>query len=271
MQVASIQELFGLEGKTALIIGSSSGLGRESAEALAVAGAKIGLMARRTSLLEEVADSCRSFGSQVDWIQVDATQRSELELGISALESKLGDIDILVYAAGVAPLKRAELHSEEKWNQALSTNLTGAFYASQIVGSRMIQRFEQQNDSWDGGRLIMIGSIMGSHGNPVHRNIGYAASKGGLDNMVRQLAVEWAPYQITTNAIAPSYFKTEMTTDPATGEIPAVMLDRMQQFSPSGRIGEAGEISSSILFLASRFSSYINGAIIPVDGGWSAW
>ena len=170
--MANIQELFGLDGKTALVIGGSSGLGRESAEALAAAGAKIGLMARRSSLLEEVADSCRSLGSQVDWIQVDATQRSELELGISSLESKLGEIDILVYAAGVAPLKRAELHSEEKWDQALSTNLTGAFYASQIVGTRMIERFKQQDDSWSGGRLIMIGSIMGSHGNPVHRNIG---------------------------------------------------------------------------------------------------
>jgi len=83
--------------------------------------------------------------------------------------------------------------------------------------------------------------------------------------------VEWAPYQITTNSIAPSYFKTEMTTDPTTGEIPTEMLKRMEQFSPTGRIGETSEISSSILFLASQSSSYINGAIIPVDGGWSAW
>ena len=89
--------------------------------------------------------------------------------------------------------------------------------------------------------------------------------------MVRQLAVEWAQYGITTNAVAPAYFKTEMTIDPSTGEIPAEMEERMRLFSPMGRIGKSGELDSSILFLASPASSYVNGVILPIDGGWSAW
>ena len=267
----ALADRFGLNGKVALVIGASSGLGREAALALASAGADVGLIARREERLLEVGASCSELGVRTANVAADVTHRNELAGAVADIDSQLGSIDILLYAAGIAPLKRAETHPDDKWEAAVQTNLNGAFYAAQIVGQQMIERATAPDVSWSGGRIIMISSIMGSHGNPVHRNIGYSASKGGLDNMVRQLAVEWAQYGITTNAVAPAYFKTEMTIDPSTGEIPAEMEERMRLFSPMGRIGESGELDSSILFLASPASSYVNGVILPIDGGWSAW
>ena len=105
----------------------------------------------------------------------------------------------------------------------------------------------------------------------MHKALGYTVSKGGLNNLVRQLAIEWAPYGITVNAVAPAYFETEMTMDPKTGHIPPDHEARMRAFTPLGRIGREGEIEGAVVFLAAPSSTYVTGAVVAVDGGWTAW
>jgi NAD(P)-dependent dehydrogenase (short-subunit alcohol dehydrogenase family) len=112
---------------------------------------------------------------------------------------------------------------------------------------------------------------MGQHGNGVHRTVGYAAAKGGVNNMARQLAVEWARHGIRVNALAPSYFPTELTIDPKLGDIPEDQKARMRQFTPLDRLGRPGELETAVIFLAAPASSFVTGSVLAVDGGWSAW
>ena len=259
-----LDDLFGLSGQTALVTGASSGLGVEAAEALAKAGAAVGLVARRRERLEQVAREIEALGAKACAITADLRVTEEIEAAVDAVERELGPIDVLVNSAGVAPLSRASKHGRDKWDAALDINLTAPFITSQIVGRRMIERGR-------GGRIIMMTSAVGSGGNPVHQAVGYSATKGALNNLTRHLAVEWAEHGIRVNAIAPSYFPTEMTVDPRIGDIDPDQLARMQQFTPLGRVGRRGELETAVLFLAAPASSYVTGAIVAVDGGWTAW
>jgi NAD(P)-dependent dehydrogenase (short-subunit alcohol dehydrogenase family) len=260
----SLEAIFSLEGQTALVTGSSSGLGVVMARALAKAGANVALLARRKDRLEALAQELTQLGVRSLALQADVTDEKALEAAIERTERELGPIGVLVNAAGVSPLGRAEKHSREKWDSALAVNVTGVFLASQAVGKRMIARGGP-------GRIIQISSVMARGGNPVHKVVGYAASKGAVDNLTRQLAVEWAQYGITVNAIAPGYFPTEMTIDPAHGEVNAEQRALIEQFTPLRRLGKLEEIESALLFLAAPASSYVTGVVLPVDGGWTAW
>jgi gluconate 5-dehydrogenase len=262
--VHPLETLFGLRDRVALVTGASSGLGAEAAHALAQAGAAVGLVARRRERLDAVAAQIRARGARTCVAAADVTRTRELEAALGHTEAALGPVDILVNAAGIAPLGRAERHTRESWDAALAVDLTAAFVASQLVGRRMIER-------GSGGRIIMISSTVGAASNPVHRTVGYTVAKAGLNGLTRQLAIEWARHGILVNAIAPSYFPTEMTIDPRYGEVRADQAEVMRRFTPLGRLGEPGEIASAILFLAAPGSSYVTGAIIPIDGGWSAW
>ena len=257
-----IRDLFGLEGQAALVTGASSGLGREAARALAGAGAAVGLVARRAARLEELALELGEIPTCV--APADLTSDSQVEDAVERVERELGPISILVHGAGIAPLGRAERHPREKWDAVLAVNLTSAFVTAQAVAKRMIER-------GTGGRIIFISSAIGSGGNPVHRAVGYSATKGGLNNLTRHLAVEWARYDITVNAIAPSYVPTEMTIDSEQGDVAENQRARMEQFTPMGRLGRPDEIATAILFLAAPGSTYVTGSVVAVDGGWTAW
>lgn len=264
MGQAHLEQLFGLRGQVALVTGASSGLGIEFARGLAMAGANVALLARRFDRLQAVAKECEALGVRALPVQADLGDEAQIDAAIEQITTALGPIDILVNNAGVAPVSRAERHDKTKWQQALDINLTAVFLCTQKVGKQMIER--QQ-----GGRIIMISSVLGEGANSVHKTIGYAATKGAVTNMTRQLAVEWAPYEITVNALAPSWFPTEMITDPSVGRVNDSQRERMELFTPMGRLGREGELLGAIVFLASPSSSYITGAILHVDGGWRAW
>jgi gluconate 5-dehydrogenase len=259
-----LEAIFSLKGQNALVTGASSGLGVVMARALAKAGANVGLLARRKERLEAVAQEISGLGVRSIALQADVTDEKALEEAVDRAEKELGPIGVLVNAAGVSPLGRAERHSREKWDSAFAVNVTGVFLASQAVGRRMIARGGP-------GRIIQISSVMGRGANPVHRVVGYSASKGAVDNLTRQLAVEWAQYGITVNAIAPGYFPTEMTIDPSVGEVNDDQRKQIEQLTPLHRLGKLEEIESAVLFLAAPASSYVTGVVLPVDGGWTAW
>jgi gluconate 5-dehydrogenase len=262
--MADLEALFGLEGHTALVVGASSGLGADAARGLARAGAAVGLAARRQDRLEEVAAELRMLGARTLVAPADATSRQELIGCVDRVEAQLGPLDLLVYAPGVSPLGRAERHSRAKWDQALAVNLTGAFEAAQVVAKRWIEREAS-------GRIVFISSVVGEGASPVHNVVGYAASKGGLHSLTRQLAVEWAPKGIAVNAVAPAFFETELTIDPTHGSIHPDTLAELEARTPQGRIGRQGEIEGAVVFLCSPSASYVTGSILAVDGGWTAW
>jgi NAD(P)-dependent dehydrogenase (short-subunit alcohol dehydrogenase family) len=261
----SLEDLFGLEAQVAVVVGATGELGAEAARALAGAGAHVGLVARRVDRLEVLASELEAIGAKVCLAPADITERAECENALALIESQLGPIDVLINSAGISPLGRAERQTREKWDRTVSVNLTAAFDLSQIVGMRWIESGSR------GGRIIHVSSVLGRAASPVHHVVGYTATKAGLDNMVRQLAVEWAKYEIRVNAIAPGYFPSEMTTDPETGEFPPDHLKGLEARTPMNRVGRPGELETAVLFLAAPASSYITGVILPVDGGWTAW
>ncbi|MCZ6629571.1 MAG: glucose 1-dehydrogenase [SAR324 cluster bacterium] len=260
----SLQELFTLQGKTALVTGASGGLGVEFARALAVAGADVAVLARRKERLRKVAREIEQLGVRCLPVTADLTVQDDLERALAEIHEGLGAVDILVNNAGVAPFGKAERQTREQWDSALAVNLTAPFVLCQHVARAMIER-------GGGGRIINISSVMGEVASSIFPTVGYNASKGAVTNMTRQLAVEWARHGITVNAIAPAWFPTEMNRDPKIGDINPKYKERMEQFTPMGRLGNEGELMAAVIFLASPAASYVTGAILPVDGGWLAW
>ena len=262
MAADSQKDLFDLTGYTALVTGASAGLGIEFADALAECGANLVLVARRADRLTELAaelSTRRDVATHT--IAADLAIAAERERVFADTEARFGGLDILVNNAGVAPTGRAESQWPDDWHRTMELNLTAAFHCA-LLARPLMRRGGRQ------GRVINIASIFGHLGSSLFRVAAYTASKGGLENLTRQLAVEWAREGITVNAIAPAWFPSEMT---AVSLEKQGIVERMGGGCPMNRMGRPEEIRTACMFLAAPGSSYVTGTIVCVDGGYSAW
>ena len=252
--MADESPLFDLTGRTALITGSSQGLGFAIARGLAQAGAAIALNGRDEKKLTAAAEALRAEEFRVTTEAFDVTDGAAIANAVARLEAEFAPLDILVNNAGIqrrAPL--AEM-SESQWREVIDTNLTSAFLVARAVVPRMITR--------GAGKIINICSVMSEVSRPTIAN--YAAAKGGLKMLTRAMAVEWAKHGIQANAIAPGYFMTELNRSLVeNAEFNQWICGR----TPAGRWGQPEELAGAAIFLASRGSDFVNGQILTVDGG----
>jgi len=248
-------KLFDLGGRTALITGGGTGLGRQFARILSEAGASVVLCARRVDKLEETAAEIEDKGGNALCVPMDITDAGQIAAGFDKAEA-LGTVSILVNNAGtVAEPSLLEL-DEAQWDQVLDTNLKGAWLVAREAARRMI-------DADTKGTVINIASILGS---AVQKGTGpYSASKAALLHMTRVMALEWARYRIRVNAIAPGYYATDMAEDFLETDAAKTMIKRV----PQRRLGKLEDLSGTILLLASDASDYMTGTTITVDGGHS--
>ncbi|MBI5506007.1 MAG: SDR family oxidoreductase [Deltaproteobacteria bacterium] len=257
----NLLELFGLHGRVAVVTGASAGLGIEFADALASAGADVALLARRADRLATAAAELQErHGVRALPIALDIVDRDATTAAFARIRRELGPVWALVNNAGVAPTGRAEKQWPAEWDATVALNMSALFQCSLLAAAQMREA--------GGGRIINVTSIFARLGSSLFRVASYAATKGGAENLTRQLAVEWAKDAITVNAIAPSWFASEMTHGSLERE---GVEQRMASSNPMGRIGRSGELRSACLFLAAPSSSYVTGTTVAVDGGYSAW
>ena len=252
------KNLFDLTGRVAVVTGASSGLGIQMAKALARNGADIAILARRKERLEKVAEEIRTLGVRCLPVQCDITDTEAVKKAAEQVETEFGKVDILINNAGNGATGPAEEMTDEDWDYTLSVDLTGVFKVAREFGKIMIKNKY--------GRIINISSMYGLVGNTAIPSSGYHAAKGGVVNLSRALAAEWAKYGITVNTICPGYFATELTVDTLNTED---FKNYMKATVPVGRYGNEGELDSTAVYLASDASSYVTGVAIPVDGGYT--
>jgi 2-deoxy-D-gluconate 3-dehydrogenase len=249
---------FNLEGKVALVTGAARGLGQGIALGLAEAGADIAALDIMSvdETGEMVENENRRFHAMnVDLLESDAKLAAEV---VGECVSSLGRLDILVNNAGIIRRGQALKFGEDDWESVIKINLSAAFYLSQAAARHFVEEDK-------GGRIINTASVLSYEGGVIVPS--YSASKAGIANLTRALANEWASLGINVNAIAPSYFTTELTSAlREDAERSEALLARL----PAGRFGEPEDLKGAAVFLASDAADYVHGAILPVDGGWLA-
>ncbi len=252
-----IENIFSIKDKLILVTGSSQGIGFSLAKGFAEAQAKVIINGRNKQKINNAVKQLTSLGCNAIGIDFDVTNKEEIENRINEIESKIGEIDVLINNAGIHRRAPLEDLSIDQWNEVINTNLTSVFIVSQCVAKFMIKRKK--------GKIINITSINAEMARPTIAN--YCAAKGGLKMLTKSMATEWGKFNILTNAIGPGYFLTELTKP----------LSENKEFDawvkkevPLARWGKTEELIGAAIFLASDASSYVNGHTIYVDGGWQA-
>ncbi|MBK6866963.1 MAG: SDR family oxidoreductase [Burkholderiales bacterium] len=255
----TIQQLFDLKGKTALVTGGSRGLGLQMAHALGEAGARIMLSSRKAADLEQSVAELQSAGIDARWIAADCAIEADIHRLADETLERMGDIDILVNNAGAAWGAPAEDHPLDAWDKVMNLNVRGYFLLSQRVAKKSMIGRQQ-------GRIINIASIAGLGGNPPElQTIAYNTSKGAVVNFTRALATEWGKYGITVNAICPGFFPSKMTR----GTLENLGEEKLAAHAPLRRLGDDEDLKGITLLYASDAGKHITGQWLAVDGGVS--
>ena len=255
----TIQQLFDLKGKTALITGGSRGLGLQMAHALGEAGARIMLSSRKADDLEQAAAELQAAGIDARWIAADCAKEEDTRRLADETLQRMGAIDILVNNAGATWGAPAEEHPVAAWDKVMNLNVRGYFILSQQVANGWM--IPQKR-----GRIINIASIAGLNGNPIDmKTIAYNTSKTAVIGFTRTLAAEWGRFGITVNAICPGFFRTKM----ASGLIDQLGEGKMAAAAPLGRLGDDEDLKGITLLYASDAGKHVTGQWLAVDGGVS--
>jgi NAD(P)-dependent dehydrogenase (short-subunit alcohol dehydrogenase family) len=248
---------FSLTGRVAMVTGASRGIGRDLARAVAAAGAIVAVAARSLDDADQVAKQIRHHGGEALPVAMDLRSVGSIEDAVSEVEAVYGRLDILVNNAGVGTNHDALDVTEDEWDDLMAVNLRGLFFACQSAGRRMVPAGY--------GRIINMSSQAGQVG--IVRHSAYSASKGGVEQVTRVLALEWGASGVTVNAVAPTFVRTpgtaERLDDP---EYLAGVLARI----PVGRVASTADVAGAVVYLASAAAGMVNGAVLTVDGGWTA-
>ena len=248
---------FRLDGKVALVTGAARGLGRACALALADAGADVALGLRDASTAPDLVQDIESIGRRALSLQMDVSSMEQIKSAVEKAVKHFGRIDILVNNVGVAPANPAEKVTEQDYDTTMDLNVKASFFTAQAVGKQMIKQ--------GGGRIINMSSQAGFIA--LQDEAIYCTSKAAINHLTRNLASEWAKFNITVNAVAPTFIETPGTepwlNDP---EFRQSVIDRI----PLGRIGKPVEVAGPVVFLASDAASLITGSVLLIDGGWTA-
>ncbi len=249
-------DLFQLKDKVALVTGGSSGIGREIAGALAAAGAQVAIINRTPQAGRQAAEEINQAGGKALACPADVSKEDEVEAAVEAVARELGPPDILVNSHGINLRKAALEFDLAEWRQIIDINLTGVFLACRAVGRLMLERRS--------GSIVNISSVVSLVG-----RVGltpYSASKGGVSQLTRNLALEWAPRGVRVNAVGPGFVRTPLTAPLFNSP---EFLEEVTRLVPLGRAGEPRDLTGLVLLLSSPAGAYITGQTIYVDGGWS--
>jgi 2-dehydro-3-deoxy-D-gluconate 5-dehydrogenase len=249
---------FRLDGKVALVTGASRGLGAAMAVALAEAGADVVLHASEKPAAATASEITARTGRRTAVVTAELTTAAAASDLVARAVASFGRLDILVNNAGTIRRRPAADHSDEDWDAVLAVNLSSVFRACRAAGRHMIDRGQ-------GGKIVNIASLLAFQGGITVP--GYAASKGGVAQLTKALANEWAPHRINVNAIAPGYMETDNT---AALRSDATRFRQITERIPAGRWGRPEDLGGAVVFLASAASDYVHGHVLVVDGGWMA-
>jgi 3-oxoacyl-[acyl-carrier protein] reductase len=247
-----MRNMFSLAGKVAVVTGASQGIGRETALALAEAGANVAIAARNEEKLAKLAEEIASRGTAAFVLKMDVADAEQVKAGFRAVLEKFGKLDILVNNAAITKDGLAVRMKPEDWDAVIRTNLTGAHLCTQQALSTMIRA--------RAGRIINVASIVAQMGNAGQAN--YVAAKGGLIGLTKAMAIEIASRSVTVNAVAPGFIETPMT-DVLSDKVKEDLKARI----PLGRMGTPRDVAAAIVFLASDEAGYITGHVLDVNGG----
>jgi NAD(P)-dependent dehydrogenase (short-subunit alcohol dehydrogenase family) len=258
LQIPQVQmPNFSLAGQTALVTGAGRGIGASLAHAFAGAGAQVAVAARTRDEIDRVSAEITEAGGEALSIEMDLRQVDSIQSVIDATITHFGKLDVLVNNAGLGSNHDAIDLRPSEWDELMAVNLRGLFFACQAAGRRMIER--------GSGRIINISSQAGQVG--IVRHAAYCASKGGVEQLTRVLALEWGPHGLTVNAVAPTFIRTPGTAERL--DDPDFLADVLRRI-PAGRVGSPMDVAGSVVFLASSAAALVNGAVLTVDGGWTA-